>query len=78
MTKNGCFSKSLESHKELKLSKTREQTAITCLNQLTKSCVSLVFTRNRLNMDTRTIDIQEIVDRLAETRHLISQVEGYC
>ena len=80
-TKYGCLSNHLDQSQseilrnEPKQSNTREQTAIACLNQPTKSCTNSQFTKVNLNKDARTIDKLELVDPSAVTRNLIASGE---
>ena len=61
VAKYGCRSNHFnQSHdatriSELKHSKTREQTAIACLNRPRESCINLIANSNNLTMDARTI-----------------------
>ena len=79
MTKYGCFSNHLDQSQseifcnEPKHFNTREQTAIACLNQSTKSCTNSQLTTGKLNMDARTIDKLELGHPYAETRNLIAR-----
>ena len=56
-----------------KQSKTRDQTAIACLNRPTNSCAYSAFDNSNSNMDAHTIDNLELTDPSAETRNLIAR-----
>ena len=79
VAKYGCLSNHFnQSHdatriSESKHSKTREQTAIACLNRPPESCINLIANSNNLTMDARTIDNLEAADPSAETRQLIAR-----
>ena len=79
VAKYGCLSNHFnQSHdatriSESKHSKTRERTAIACLNRPPESCINLIANSNNLTMDARTIDNLEAADPSAETRQLIAR-----
>ena len=79
MAKYGRLSNQLDQsqiaklYNEPKHSKTREQTVIACLYQLSISCVNLVTTRYNSNMDVGTIHNLESASPSAETRNLIAR-----
>ena len=79
VAKYGCLSNQFnQSHdasriSESKHSKTREQTAIACLNRPPEGCINLIANSNNLTMDARTIDNLEAADPSAETRQLIAR-----
>ena len=79
VVKYGCLSNHFnQSHdatriSESKHSKTREQTAIACLNRPPESCINSIANSNNLTMDARTIDNLEAADSSAETRQLIAR-----
>ena len=79
MTKYGCLSNLLDQsqseilHNKPKQNNKREQTAIACLNQPTKSYSNSLPTKTDTNMDAQTINNLELADSSAETRHLIGR-----
>ena len=79
MNKFGCLSNQIDQLKREKLrdkpkqSKTREQTAIACLNQPTNSCAYFALDNSKSIMDAHTIDNLERTDPSAETRNLIAR-----
>ena len=78
MNKYGCLSNQIDQsqcenlRKKSKQSKTRDQTAIACLNRSTNSCAYSALDKSISNMDARTIDNLELADTSAETRILIT------
>ena len=79
LNKFGCPSKQIDQsqHENLrnkpKLSKTRDQTAIACLNRPTNSCTYFASDNSNSIMDAHTIDNLERTDPSAETRNLIKR-----
>ena len=79
MNKIGCLSNQIDQsqHENLrnkpKQSKTRDQTAIACLNRPTNSCAYLASDNSNSIMDAHTIDNLERTDPSAETRNLIAR-----
>ena len=79
VVKYGCLSNHFnQSHdatriSESKHSKTRDKTAIACLNRPPESCINSITNSNNLTMDARTIDNREAADSSAETRQLIAR-----
>ena len=53
--------------------KTREETAITCLNQPSESRINSIVLPTEPTVDARTLDNLEIADPSAETRQLIAR-----
>ena len=53
--------------------KTRDQTAIVCLNQPTNSCTYSALDDSNIIMNAHTIDNLELTDPYTETRNLIAQ-----
>ena len=78
MNKFGCLSNQIDQSQRENLcnkpkkSKTREQTAITCLNRPTDSCAYSAFDNSKSIMDAHTIDNLERTDPSADTRNLIA------
>ena len=79
MNKFGCLSNQIDQSQREKLrnkpkqSKTRQQTAIVCLNQPTNSCAYFALANSKSIMDALTIDNLERTDPSAETRNLIAR-----
>ena len=79
MNKYGCLSNQInQSQRENlrnkpKQSRTRDQTAIACLNRPTNSCANSAIDNSNSIMDAHTIDNLELTDPYAETRYLIAR-----
>ena len=79
MNRNGSLSNQTDQSQRAKLrnkpkqSKTRDQTAIACLNRLTNSCTYSTIDNSIPIMDARTIYNLELADPSAETRNLIAR-----
>ena len=79
MNKYGCFGNHLDQSQieilrnEPKQSKTRERSAIACLNRPTKSCANFPLTKVILKMNAPTIYDLELADPSSETRNLIAR-----
>ena len=79
MNKYGCLSNQTDQpqrnnlRNKPKQSKTRDQTAIACLNRPTNSCAYSALDNSNSIMDAHTIDNLELADPSAETRNLIAR-----